>query len=286
MEAKLLDGKRISEKLQKELAEEVRALKRKAKKPPKMVAIRINEDQASELYLKSQRRAAEAAGVEHETISILGADESSLSKTIQKANQDPSVHGIMVQMPLPVSFDLETILDSIHPDKDIEGVTSYNLGKLVLKKGRLIPCTAFSCITLIEETGVSLRGKEAVVVGSSKVVGRPVSLLLLDRMATTAVCHIATSEAGKLESHVRRADILVVGVGKAGVIPGRWVKEGAIVIDVGINRVNGKTVGDVEFEEAKKRAQFITPVPGGVGPLTVTILMKNLLAAFKGQLGI
>ena len=283
MEAKLLEGKKIAEKLQKQIAEEIRELKRKTKQTPKMAAIRAHEDQASELYLKSQKRVAELVGVEHETISILGANETQLVNAIQKANRDPSVHGIMIQMPLPKEFNLEMVLGSIDHKKDVEGITSFNLGQLVLKKDKLVPCSALSCIALIEETGSKLYGKEAVVVGSSKVVGRPVALLLLDRMVTTTVCHLGTSEAGKLESHVRNADIVVVAVGKPGVIPGKWIKEGAIVIDVGINRVNGKTIGDVEFEEAKKKAQFITPVPGGVGPLTVTILMKNLVTAFRWQ---
>lgn len=285
MDAKLLEGKIIAERLQAKIAEEVRALRKQTGKTPKMVSIRVNEDQASELYLKTQRKHAELAGMQHATVSVLGANEKKLIETIQQANEDPAIHGIMIQMPLPESFHLEHILDSIDPKKDVEGVTSFNLGQLVLKKDRLVPCTALSCITLIEETGVKLRGKEAVIVGSSKVVGRPAALLLLDRMATATVCHIATSEAGLLESHVRRADILVVAVGKQNVIPGKWVKNGAIVIDVGINRVNGKTVGDVEFEEAVKRAKFITPVPGGVGPLTVTILMRNLLTAFRWQIG-
>lgn len=283
MTAKLLEGKIIAEKLQKKITEEVRELRAQTKQTPKMVAIRINEDQASELYLKSQRKAAELAGMKHETITILGASEKQLIQAIEKANKDSSIHGIMIQMPLPQDFHLENILDSIDHKKDIEGVTSFNLGQLVLKKDKLVPCTALSCIALIEETGEKLRGKEAVIVGSSKVVGRPAALLLLDRMATATVCHIATSEAGKLESHVKRADILVVAVGKENVIPGKWVKDGAIVIDVGINRVNGKTVGDVEFEEAQKRAKFITPVPGGVGPMTVTILMRNLVTAFRWQ---
>lgn len=283
MEAQLLEGRKISEKLQQKIADEFSEFKQRTGKTPKMVAIRTNEDQASELYLKSQRRAAEAAGAIHETMSIFDATEAKLLRAIQTANEDPNIHGIMIQMPLPEHFRLELVLDAVDPRKDVEGVTSFNLGQLVLKKDRLVPCTALSCMTLIEETEVPLRGKEAVVVGSSKVVGRPVALLLLDRFATTTVCHIGTSEACRLEPHIRRADILVVGVGKANLIPGDWVKEGAVVIDVGINRVEGKTVGDVQFEEAKKRARFITPVPGGVGPLTVTILMRNLMTACRWQ---
>lgn len=283
MKSKLLEGKIVAEKYQKEIAKEFNKLYKMTKQKPKMVAIKVNEDQASELYLRSQRRAADATGVDHETIALIGTTQRRLLSTIHDLNRDPKVHGIMLQMPLPEGFHLEEILDSIDPKKDVEGVTSYNLGQLVLKKNRLVPCTALASIALIDETGEKLYGKEAVVVGSSKVVGRPVALLLLERMVTTTICHIATSEAGKLESHVKRADILVVGVGKANVIPGHWIKEGAIVIDVGINRVENKTVGDVEFEVAKERAKYITPVPGGVGPLTVTILMKNLLTAFRWQ---
>ncbi|PIQ85079.1 MAG: bifunctional 5,10-methylene-tetrahydrofolate dehydrogenase/5,10-methylene-tetrahydrofolate cyclohydrolase [Candidatus Omnitrophica bacterium CG11_big_fil_rev_8_21_14_0_20_45_26] len=283
-EAKLLDGKAIAQKYQTKISQEFAMLYRGTNCKPKMVAIKVHDDQASELYLKSQKRSAEAAGVIHETVSVLNSSQNYLIQAIRKANQDSAVHGIIIQMPLPQHFNLEGILDSIDPKKDIEGITSFNLGQLVLRKNRLVPCTALSCMTLIEETGVPLRGKEAVIVGSSKVVGRPAALLLLDRMATATVCHIATTEAGMLESHVKRADILVVGVGKPGVIPGDWIKPGAIVIDVGINRINGKTVGDVEFETAKKKAGFLSPVPGGVGPLTVTILMRNLLTAYRWQL--
>lgn len=284
MEAKLLEGKKIAEKYQQEISSQFLALSEGSRQVPRMVAIKVTEDHASELYLKSQKKSALLVGAEHETISLVGSDQKKLIKNIRDLNRNEKVHGIMIQMPLPKEFHVEEVLDSIDPKKDVEGVTSFNLGQLVLKKHRIVPCTALSSISLIDETGENLYGKEAVVVGSSKVVGRPVALLLLDRMATTTVCHIATTEAGHLEFHVKRADILVVAVGKPNVIPGNWIKEGATVIDVGINRVDGKTVGDVDFEEAKKHAKFITPVPGGVGPLTVTILMKNLLTAFRWQM--
>ncbi len=282
MSAILLEGKKIAEKLQQEIAKEARTLSKK----PRMVAIQVVEDAASELYLKSQKKTADAVGLDHAVHREIGASETKLLQLIEDANHDPRINGIMVQMPLPQNFDVETILDSIDLKKDVEGVTSYNLGKLVLKKARLAPSTALSCVRLIEETGENLYGKRAVIVGSSKVVGRPVSLLLSDRMMTTVLCNIATSEAGDLESFVKMADVVVVAVGKPNVVPGKWIKKGAVVIDVGFNRVNGKTLGDVEFEIAKENAKYITPVPGGVGPLTVTILMQNLVKAFRWQSGI
>jgi methylenetetrahydrofolate dehydrogenase (NADP+)/methenyltetrahydrofolate cyclohydrolase len=186
-------------------------------------------------------------------------------------------------MPLPKQIDYKIISSFIAPEKDAEGMHPANLGKVLLGKAKIIPCTAKSAFTLVKSTGVKLYGKEVVVVGHGEIAGKPLSLLFLEEFATTTVCHIGTSEAGKLVEHVKRAEILVVAVGKAGLIKGEWIKDGAIVIDVGINRVEGKVVGDVEFEEAEKRASWITPVPGGVGPLTVTMLMQNLIEATKLQ---
>ena len=186
-------------------------------------------------------------------------------------------------MPLPKSFRVDRVLDAIHPDKDVEAVTTRNLGRLLINKEGLAPCTARACLRLVEETGVDVYGKDGVVIGSSKVVGMPTFLLLIGKKVTSTICHTGTFKSGTLESQVRRADILVVSAGKPAVIPGAWIKEGAIVIDVGINRVEGKTVGDVEFEPARKRAAFITPVPGGVGPLTVMTLMENMVRVLKLQ---
>ena len=280
MEAQLLEGKKVAEKLKAEIRTTIESLKAK----PVLRAIQIGQDPASELYLKSQKRAAEAVGAKHEVTSLgEGATEADLIGEIERANRDPEIHGIIVQMPLPKSFRTDRILDAIHPDKDVEAVTSRNLGRLAINKEGLAPCTARACIRLIEETGVDVYGKEAVVIGSSKVVGMPVFLLLIGKKLTSMICHTGTFKAGTLKSHVGRADVLVVSAGKPAMIPGEWIKPGAIVIDVGINQVNGKTVGDVEFETAKKRASFITPVPGGVGPLTVMTLMENLLTAFINQ---
>ena len=187
-------------------------------------------------------------------------------------------------MPLPAQIDYKKISENILPDKDIEGMHPANIGKMIFGKARLVPCTPAAAMELINASGVDLYGKGVVIVGHSEIVGKPLALLLLEKFATVTVCHIGTSKAGKLEEHIRRAEVLIVAVGKAGLIKGELIKEGAIVIDVGINRVGDKIVGDVEFEAAEKRASYITPVPGGVGPLTVTMLMRNLVEAAKLQL--
>ena len=180
-------------------------------------------------------------------------------------------------MPLPLHIDYKKTSEHIAPAKDAEGMHPLNMGRIVFGKSKVLPCTASAVMELVNSVGVNLSGKEVVIVGHSEIVGKPLSLLFLDKLATVTVCHIGTSKAGKLEEHVKRAEILVVAVGKAGLIKGGWIKEGAIVVDVGINRVEDKIVGDVEFEEAEKRAAWITPVPGGVGPLTVVMLMRNLV---------
>ena len=281
MEAQLLEGKKVAEKLKSEIQAKIKSFSVQ----PVLRAIQIGTDSASEQYVRSQRRAAEAVGAKHETTQLNEkASEDDLIGEIERANRDPNVHGIIVQMPLPKSFRTDRILDSIHPDKDVEAVTSGNLGRLAINKEGLAPCTARACVRLIEETGVDIFGKEAVVIGSSKVVGMPAFLLLIGKKLTTMICHTGTFKAGTLQAHVSRADVLVVSAGKPAIIPGNWIKPGSIVIDVGINQVNGKTVGDVEFETAKKRAAFITPVPGGVGPLTTMTLMENLLISFQRQL--
>jgi methylenetetrahydrofolate dehydrogenase (NADP+)/methenyltetrahydrofolate cyclohydrolase len=190
---------------------------------------------------------------------------------------------MIIQMPLPQQIDYKKISQFILPEKDAEGMHPANIGKIVFGKARILPCTPAAVMELLNSTGIDLYGKEAVVVGHSEIVGKPLCLLLLEKFATVTVCHIGTSKAGKLEEHVRKAEILIVAVGKAGLIKGEWVKDGAIVIDVGINRVADKIVGDVEFEGAEKHASYITPVPGGVGPLTVTMLMRNLVEAARLQ---
>jgi len=278
--ARLLEGKPIAEKIKEEIKIAVSSLGVK----PVLASIQIGENAGAAAYVKSQAKVAESLGIEYQ-LHKLGEEtaEAHLIDFIQKLNLNRSVHGIIIQMPLPQGIDYKKISRYIDPKKDVEGMHPANIGKLIFGNAKLVPCTAASAMELIKSTGVDLYGKEVVIVGHSEIVGKPLSLLLLEKFATVTVCHIGTSKAGKLEEHVKKAEILVVAVGKAGLIKGDLVKDGAIVIDVGINRVADKIVGDVEFEPAEKRASWITPVPGGVGPLTVTMLMRNLVEAVKEQ---
>ena len=281
MPAQLLEGKNIAAEIKENLKKEIASLAKK----PVLASIIVGENAGAEAYCKSQAKNAEGLGIEYR-LERLAADisQQALIDFIRKLNNDSAVNGIIIQMPLPKQIDYKAISSFIAPDKDIEGMHPQNLGKVLMGKAKIAPCTASAALALIEATGVNLYGKEVVIVGHSEIVGKPLSLLLLEKFATTTVCHIGTSDAGKLVEHVKNAEILVVAVGRAGLIKGEWIKDGAIVIDVGINRVADKIVGDVEFEEAAKRAAYITPVPGGVGPLTVTMLMRNLVEAAKLQL--
>ncbi|MDD5432790.1 MAG: bifunctional 5,10-methylenetetrahydrofolate dehydrogenase/5,10-methenyltetrahydrofolate cyclohydrolase [Candidatus Omnitrophica bacterium] len=282
--ARLLEGKPIAEAIKEQIKKDVLALKNR----PVLASVMAGDNAGAEAYVKSQKRAAENLGIDYQ-LHKLSADttEESLISFIQKLDSDKSINGIIVQMPLPAQIDYKKISQYILPEKDIEGMNPANIGKILVGilsgKAKIIPCTAASVMELLNSTGVDLYGKEVVIVGHSEIVGKPLALLLLEKFATVTVCHIGTSKAGKLEEHVKKAEVLIVAVGRAGLIKGDWVKEGAIVVDVGINRVAEKIVGDVEFEAAEKRASYITPVPGGVGPLTVTMLMRNLVEAAKLQ---
>ncbi len=278
--AKLLEGKPVAERIKAEIKLQIQALKSK----PVLASILAQDNAGAQAYAASQAKTAEALGITYQLHKLAdGISQAALIELIGKLNSDVTVNGIIVQMPLPQQIDYKQISAFITPEKDVEGVHPSNIGKIVFGRANLLPCTAAAVMELLKETGVDLYGKEVVVVGHSEIVGKPLALLLLDKFATVTVCHIGTSKAGKLEQHVSGAEILIVAVGKAGLIKGEWVKSGAIVIDVGINRVEGKIVGDVEFAEAEKRAAMITPVPGGVGPLTVTMLMRNLVEAAKLQ---
>jgi methylenetetrahydrofolate dehydrogenase (NADP+)/methenyltetrahydrofolate cyclohydrolase len=281
--AELLKGKPIADKIKEDLKKEIGSLKNKIGSP-RLVALQIGDNPSSEVYLKAQSNTALDLGIEYvlkrlakETSQIQVEDE------IIGLSKDKNVSAIILQLPVPAGIDAKRLVNLIPPIKDAEGMHPQNLGQVLLGRWSLAPCTASACLALIESTGINLYGKEAVIVGHSEIVGKPLSLMLLSKFATTTVCHIATGERGVLAEHVKRAEVLIVAVGKAGLIKGDWIKPGAIVIDVGINKVGDKIVGDVEFEEASKRASFITPVPGGVGPLTTTMLMKNAVEAFKIQ---
>ncbi len=275
----LIEGKAIAEKIKAEVDTEIAALKA-AGVNPKLVAVQVGENPASAVYVKQQKKNCERAGIIYELKTIPAEiSEEQLLIEIDKINSDAVITGIILQLPLPQGIDVRKIQASLSPQKDVEGVNPANMGWIIYGKPFLAPCTALAVKEIIDSTGIDLYGKEVVMVGHSDIVGKPVALLLVDKFATVSICHIGTSKAGNLEQHVRRADILIVAVGRANLIPGEWIKQGAIVVDVGINRVEDKIVGDVEFETAKEKASLITPVPGGVGPVTTAILLRNVVRA-------
>lgn len=284
MKNKVLYGKKLADKLLKDVADGVALLKQQGVTPC-LMTVQVGEDPASSIYRASQRRIAETVGINCEHMELSAStSQSRLLRLIDVLNNDPSVHGIILHMPLPDHIDSKVVQWAIDKKKDVEGVTPYNLGRMFLNVPGLVPCTALSVVELIKSTGVDLAGKEVTIVGHSDIVGKPAAILLLQQDCTTTVCHHATYQRNKLEEHVRNAEILVAAVGKPGAVKGDWVREGAIVIDVGINAVGDKLVGDVEYDAALQRAAFITPVPGGVGTLTVAFLMKSLVDAVNWQL--
>ena len=284
MTAQRLDGHAIAERIKAKLAEDLRTLGGAV--TPRLASIQVGDQAASALFLKAQARHAQALNIRVLPIQTLASiSQAELEAQICELNADGRVHGIFVQNPLPQHLDAQRISAVIDPAKDVEGIHPQNSARRFFAKGRIGSCTALAVMELIEATGIDLKGKEAVVIGHSEIVGRPVSMLLLDALATTTVCHIGTTAAGRLTEHVKRAEVLVVAVGKPRMIKGDWINPGAVVIDVGINVVGGKVVGDVEYETAAQHAAYISPVPGGVGPVTVMMVMHNLVEAFKLQRG-
>jgi methylenetetrahydrofolate dehydrogenase (NADP+)/methenyltetrahydrofolate cyclohydrolase len=279
MAAKIIDGAALAAATRSDVTERVGRLREKGR-AVSLAAILVGSTPAGELYAERQRQACQAVGINYELRTLpADADAASLKRTIQGLNHDTSVSGIMLHLPLPAHLDATEMQYQIDPVKDVEGVNPANIGYVVYGHTLIAPCTALAVIELIKTTGVPLRGAEAVVVGASEIAGKPIALLLTEQMATVTLCHIATRN---LAEHTRRAEVLVVAVGKAGLIKGDQLHQGAVVIDVGINRVTGpdgtkKTVGDVDFESAKEKAGWLTPVPGGVGPMTVAMLLKNTL---------
>ena len=278
MSAQIIDGKAIAARVRSEVRQQVEARVAAGKRPPGLAVILVGQDPASEVYVRNKRRACDEVGFlsfAHDLDETISQDE--LLALIADLNEDSRVDGILVQLPLPMHIDTETVIESIRPDKDVDGFHPYNVGRLAIRLPVLRPCTPRGVMTLLEATGQPIRGQDAVVVGASNHVGRPMGLELLLAGCTVTTCHRFTRD---LESHVARADILVVAVGKPGIVKGEWIKPGAVVIDVGINRTEeGKLVGDVDFEHARERAGWITPVPGGVGPMTVATLLENTLEA-------
>ena len=284
MSAVLLDGKLIAEGLRAKMRLEVDALKAKRKRTPKLAALQIGDNASSAVYVKAQKKIADALGIEYELKVVPDNISQSVAENLVKEmNKDDSVTAIILQLPVPKGIDAKRLTNLISPLKDAEGMTPENLGKIVSGQYKIGPCTAMAVMELLESTKVNLYGKEAVVVGHSEIVGKPLALMLLNKFVTTTVCHIATGERGLLPEHVKRAEILIAAVGKPGIIKEDWIKDGAIVIDVGINRVGDKILGDVEFDGASRKASYITPVPGGVGPLTTVMLLRNTVELFKNS---
>ena len=278
VKANIINGKSVAVGIREKVKQHVRQRIASGLRPPGLAVVLIGKDAASEIYVRNKRLACEEAGIishSHDLPETITQQE--LVALIDQLNNDPGIDGILVQLPLPKHIDAETIIERIRPDKDVDGFHPYNIGRLTLRIPVLQPCTPRGIMVLLEHTGVVLKGKHAVVVGASNIVGRPMTLELLMAGCTVTTCHRFTTD---LDKHVSRADILIVATGKSGLVRGEWVKPGAIVIDVGISRnPQGKVVGDVEFDIAVERAGWITPVPGGVGPMTVAILLENTLYA-------
>ncbi len=278
MTAQLIDGKAIATRVREKVARQVLARREAGSRQPGLAVVLVGEDPASAVYVRNKSRACEQVGIHsHQYPLAQDTDQSTLESLIDDLNADPGIDGILVQLPLPPHLDSRRILEHILPHKDVDGFHPYNLGRLAQRLPVLRPCTPMGVMTLLEECHLDVRGLNATVVGASNIVGRPMALELMLAGCTTTVCHRFTRD---LESHVRRAELLVVAVGKPGVVKGEWVRDGAIVIDVGINREDdGRLVGDLDFDAAAQRAAWITPVPGGVGPMTVASLMENTLVA-------
>lgn len=275
--AKIIDGKGIADKIYEELKEEVNSLREK----PELAVVLVGDEPASIVYVRNKEKACKRLGLNYKLLKFpQSVDRDELISNIKTLNKDKEVNGIIVQMPLPEHLDAFDIVSSIDPLKDVDGLHPDNLGRLLSGKPRIIPCTPLGIIELLKRENIDIKGKNAVIVGRSNLVGKPLFHLLLSLDATVTVCHSKTSD---LKRETSRADILVCAVGVPRLITVDMVKEGAIVIDVGINRVDDKLIGDVDFEEVKHIAGAITPVPGGVGPMTVAMLMKNVITAYKLQ---
>jgi methylenetetrahydrofolate dehydrogenase (NADP+)/methenyltetrahydrofolate cyclohydrolase len=285
MTARLIDGKAIAQRLREDIKVKVEALKAAGRRAPGLAVVIVGEDPASQIYVRNKHQATEAAGM-RSVMKVLPATATlaEVLAVVHELNADPGIDGILVQLPVPKQIDSKAVIDAIAVEKDVDGFNPENLGLLAQRTPRLRPCTPYGCMKMLEYSGIDPKGMDAVVLGQSNIVGRPAALELLMRGATITVCHSQTKD---LIGHVRRADIVVAGIGKPEFVKGEWLKPGAVVLDVGINRLpSGKVVGDVEFASAQERAGWITPVPGGVGPMTIAMLIQNTLEAYQFREGL
>jgi len=275
----LLDGKKLSSKIKENLKKETAEFIEKKGVTPGLAVMLVGDDPASHAYVSMKAKACKEVGiysVTHEMPSTVS--EADILSTIQMINENPKIHGLLVQLPLPKHVDSTKILEAIAPHKDVDGFHPFNLGRLVAGLDSFVPCTPLGVMELLHEHGVEVKGKDCVVVGASNIVGKPMASLLLNTGATVDICHIHTKD---LKEHTLRADMIFVGVGKPNLITADMVKEGVVIVDIGINKVGDKLVGDVAFDEVAPKCSFITPVPGGVGPMTIAMLLSNTLKAAK-----
>jgi len=273
--ALIIDGKAIARKIRGEIATETQRLAAQGVRPGLAVVL-VGENPASKVYVSMKEKACSDVGIFSDEYTLPDTtEEAELLALIDKLNHDPKIHGILVQLPLPKHMDDSRILEAISPDKDVDGFHPFNMGRLIIGKPVFQPCTPFGIMVLLKESGIDLKGKEVVIVGRSNIVGKPVAFMCLQQHATVTICHTRTVD---LPAKIGAADILIAAAGKAEMVRGEWIKEGAVVIDVGVNRLpDNRLVGDVEFDAAARRASHITPVPGGVGPMTITMLLQNTL---------
>ena len=285
LKASVINGKEIAAIERAVLKAEVEALKAKRGFTPGLAVILVGENPASRVYVRNKTKACEDTGIRSVQHNLPEeTPQAALLELLAGLNSREDVHGILVQLPLPAHIDTETVIEGISPEKDVDGFHPYNIGLLAIGKPRLQPCTPLGVMRLIDSTGIDVSGKDAVIVGRSNIVGKPVALMLLRRNATVTLCHSKTKDLGE---KVSRADIVIAAIGKEAFIKGEWIKEGSVVIDVGINRrPDGTLAGDVDFEGAALRASFITPVPGGVGPMTIAMLLRNTVEAAKRSAGL
>ena len=281
--AQIIDGKNIALQVKLEVKEQVARLNAQYNAIPGLAVILVGDDPASAVYVRNKQKACDDVGIHSRTFSFAAdVEQKELEILINELNKNAQYNGILVQMPLPKPLNSRALLNMIDPDKDVDGLLPSNIGKLVIGEEALYPCTPLGIMVLLQRYSLPVSGAHAVIVGRSNLVGKPLALMMLAANATVTVCHTKTKDLADI---VRQADILVAAAGRRGIIKGEWIKQGAVVIDVGTNRAeNGKLTGDVEFEQAEKRASFITPVPGGVGPMTIAMLMKNTLAATERQI--
>lgn len=283
MTAQIISGTQLASQIKSNVAQQISQYVAQGKRAPSLAVILVGADPASQVYVGSKRKSCAEIGITSKSYDLPETTtEQALLELIEELNQDTEVDGILVQLPLPKHIDSTKVIEQISPEKDVDGFHPYNVGRLCQRIPTLRACTPYGVMKLLETTGISFYGKHAVIVGASNIVGRPMALELLLAGCTVTVTHRFTED---LASHIRQADILVVAVGKPKFIKGEWIKDGAVVVDVGINRLEGKLVGDVEFDIAAQRASYITPVPGGVGPMTVAMLMQNTLSAYEKQQG-